>query len=570
MNSKLKENLFNNVTIGKSKFSQERLFLSTFGNYRNYFVLVILSFVVFRSIETWAEVFQRKVEFEWEAVSGATAYDIEIQKAQGSKPEGKVHSFKTSEATWRGKLAPGDYLIRLRSRDQRGVPGEWSLPNDFKVSLGTLRILAPEDQKEISTTETEKETVTFRWKPVGGANKYILLIKDSLGKDIIKEELTKTEFKMTLPVAQKYHWQVKAMNETGHESEGVSGAEFMITGGSLASPAIEKPENEFVRELKWSKDPNLESIDAKLSRRDPTTKKWNEIAKFENYKENSIPFEEKWEGGQYQFQISGKSPMRRDTQQNKLFFKVRNGNRSPAAEFEALVRKSIERAKGWYVIASYLITQMNYQGKNFETGGASNFRALGGTGRLGAGFMKEESRWGFLGIIDMSGFFYNGTNHTFSSAEANSTYKVKMGRGELRTQLGVYMKDIPDITGDPVTGQVLRESKVSSLGPHLGAEYWYSMSPKLGFQINSHVYYGIQKIYTPNGQAMSPAVSYQVGFLGSYRIGPQFTGLMGYAKRVDRVAYQAETGPSSLADPGEVNTAVVSGDYLNFFAEWDF
>ncbi len=243
---------------------------------------------------------------------------------------------------------------------------------------------------------------------------------------------------------------------------------------------------------------------------------------------------------------------------------------APAAEYTALVRKSIDRVTGWYAVASYLITEIQYRGVNPEKGSAVAYNALGGTGRVGAGWFSGNSPWGFLGIMDVSGFMFNGKAQTFASVELNTVYRKTVGdRGEARFQMGPYYKELPETLGD-ASLQTSEDSKISSAGPHVGAEYWYSLTPKLGIQLNAHLYYSMLKVNTPNGEALTPSMSMQFGFLGSYRFTPSFTGLVGYARREDKMSYKALPGPTNTAVDGDVNESTIVGNYLNIFAEWAF
>ncbi len=534
------------------------------------FSIMFLLIWTVNSSHSRADSFMRKVEFEWEQIENAVSYDIEIKQMKGSSAGG-VMKFKASENKWQGSLSPGSYTIRLRSRDSRKVAGDWSADSELIVGLDNTKMILPKPNALLESKESKNESVKFQWKAVGGAAGYKFTLESIDKKTKISESIKATDYEIKIPVAAKYIWTISAFDSDGHESEAVSQANFTVTGAPLPAPKIEKPESEYVRNLQWSTIDDAQEYHIELYRFDKTTNKWKETLRNENSKATKTSFLGDWPGGNYQFRVKAKGDLRKESPWAKTSFKVKNGSRSPASEFQALIKKSIERVQGWYGIASYLITQVVYEGKNYETSGIASFTALGGTGRLGLGWVKEDSNWGFLTIADLSGFLYNGANHTFASLEANSTYTLDFGnRTELRFQLGGFMKEIPDITPDPVTQSVAQESKISSIGPHIGAEYWYSMTPKLGLQANTHIYYGMFASSTPNGQALVPAMSYQIGFMGSYKLSEKLTGLMGYAHRMDKGSYKAQSGGNSFANGGDVNEAVITGDYLNFFAEWKF
>jgi hypothetical protein len=241
------------------------------------------------------------------------------------------------------------------------------------------------------------------------------------------------------------------------------------------------------------------------------------------------------------------------------------GDRSEEAETTALIRESIERTKGWFAIASYLVTALTYSGVNSDNLAGNSLQVtfpqnFGGTGRLGLGYLSSETPWGFLGIADLGGFIVRGKNPTFASAEFNVIYRTELGaRGELRQQYGVFYKEIPELIALN-TDEIRSIDKIASLGPHAGLEYWVAVSPKLGFQMNGHIYPNLVSVKTPNGNPITLSFSYQLGLLGSYRLSRTTTGLMGYAYRKDSQAYKSKANKTNSID--------LTGHYLNFFLEW--
>lgn len=531
------------------------------------FILLLISFW---TSMVWAAPYRRLVNFEWEAIENAKSYEIELKQVKAKGEEAKTFTFKVTEAVWNGRLTPGKYLMKLRSRDYRGVPGKWSEESEFNVGLETAVLKFPGSRLQIPTNEKDKTTVNFKWAPVGGADRYQFTLTSEDGKTQITEILKEPSFKTTLPVASHYTWKVSSANDEGIVSDATAVGQFTIMGKPVENPRIEKPETDFVRELKWSKPDYVSSYDIYILKYNKTARKWEKMKVLENYQQDTLPFDESWPGGQYQIGIRAKSDLRPSSKLARQSFSVRSGDRSPAAEYTTLVRKSIDRVTGWYAVASYLVTEMQYQGVNPEKNSSVAYKALGGTGRMGVGWFSPKTPWGFLGILDMSGFTFTGKTQTFASAEANAVYRKATGdRGEFRFQAGPYYKELPETVGDPFSGQS-SDLKISSAGPHFGAEYWYSLTPKLGVQVNAHLYMSLMKISTPNGEPMDPKMSTQFGFLGSYRFTPRFTGLIGYARREDKMSYKAATGTDSFASEGDVNESTIVGNYLNIFAEWSF
>ena len=520
-----------------------------------------------------AETYRREVSFEWEEVTDAKSYDVEIRPVTKNSNTGKAMNFKTKEAIWTGKLVPGKYTMSLRSRDFRGVPGEWSPPSEFNVNLDPVKIVSPAAKAEVQAPEADEISQKFSWKPVNGANEYRFELTSDDGKTQIVETVKDLSYTVKIPVAKNYTWKVTGFGQNEMQSDTVTVSNFSVIGKKITPPKITEPESEFVREVKWNRPENVDKYDLTLSRINPATKKWEKVLTQENVTEETFLFDEKHPGGIYRLEVKAKGHMRSDSETAKINFKAIHGNRSPAAEYTALVRKSIDRLTGWYAIASYLITNVKYQGETLENNARTTNSILGGTGRLGAGYFNPNDKWGFVGIVDMSGFIMYGKNRTYSSLELSGISRHTVGDlGEARLISGLYYKEIPQLIGTPVSGGsgTVDFSQTAVAGPHFGGEYWHSLSPKLGFQVNAHVYYSLITMKTPNGNAADPRLSYQLGLMGSYRFTNRFTGLMGLTQRMDQVAYKAAQTGSPTQAPGDFNSTQITGQYLSFFAEYGF
>ncbi len=532
--------------------------------------LILISTFLFMSEVALSETYRRLVNFEWETIENAKSYELEI--FQSNKKDSKKFSFKIKEAAWNGRLSAGKYQLKLRALDARSVPGEWGAPIDFDVNLENVTMKSPAPNANVNSNEEKEEEVNLVWAAVGGADSYQVEIHSEDGKFDKVETTPQTNYKVKLPVATRFNWKVTAKNNAGINSDAVSVAQFSLLAAKIEKPKIEKPESEFVRDLKWSRPKFTDRFDYAVSRYNKKTSKWEPVLNGKDQKEETVSISESLPGGDYKVSVRAKANLRQNSNISSETFKIRNGLRTPAAEYTAMVRKSIDRVTGWYGIASYLITQINYASVYQETQTALTYNAVGGTGRLGAGWSSSTSPWGFLSILDLSGFVYNGSNLTFASLEASSVWRKTLGeRGELRTQAGLYYKEIPGTTGNAFTGTTTNEL-IATVGPHVGAEYWYSMTPKLGLQANAHLYLSAMKIKTPNGQAVDPSISTQFGFLGSWRFDSRFTGLVGYARREDKIRYKAGALNSQFStNSGSGNNeSIVQGDYLNFFAEYAF
>lgn len=518
-----------------------------------------------------ATAYRRIVSFEWEAIEGAASYELEIKQ---TGENGKTYSFKEKNSAWEGKLTPGPYTMRVRALDRRQVPGEWSPPSGFDVNLEAVRLKFPTSNAQIQGKGDEETSMELQWEPVPGASEYRIEITSKDGKFREEKKLKETSWSLNLPVAQAFTWKAEALSEKGPKSEAEALSEFSVLGAPLTAPKIDAPENEFVREVRWSKPPHASHYEVVVSKLNREAKRWERIQVLEKYQSDSTAFNPTWSGGTYKIQVTAQGDQRAPSKPQSVQFKVRGGDRSPAAEFTHEVRKSIDRINGWYAIASYLITQINYSSKDFDgqNGVLTNYPAVGGTGRLGLGHFREEKPWGFLGIIDMSGFMsMENKPLTYMSAEASAVWRTVVGeRGEFRSQMGLYYREhqvaVPELSGTSATIESYKNAAV--WGPHLSGEYWHSLTPKIGIQAHTHFYYSLMKVRTPNNQALDPSLSTQFGVMGSYRFSRKLTGLMGYSRREDVLRYKSD--PANSANNGQINEARVDGNYLSLFAEYSF
>jgi len=510
---------------------------------------------------------RRTTNFEWSPVVKAKSYEIEITPIGRAEGQNTPYNFTVTNPSWDGELKPGKYSMRLRSRDKRNVPGDWSNPEVFQVKLYAPKLYSPLAQDEIQSSSAESHSLTLHWEAQSEASLYKIHIEDE-NKNFIKDlETSKNELTLSVPVARKYQWSIIGHDLQGNEGEPLSDViPFTIVGKQLNTPQIITPETSFVRQLKWQPSMYAQKYSYILYRRDKLkSRKWIKFQDGET-QNNLFIFNPKWKGGEYKLSVTAHAPLRINSKTYSISFDVATGYRSIAAEKRATLRKSIVRTNDWYFIASYFITQIQYQSRNGDKEVDSSFSAIGGTGRLGVGYFSSDNPYGFLGIIDYSGFTIDSQTYKYPSAEAHGTYRVSSDSlGEIRVSSGFYLKELPEIIGQSTSD--FKVKTIDTFGMHGGGEYWYPLTSKLGLQINGRVYYPISG-KTPSGAKINPSPSLQFGFLGSLRLNEKATGLMGYAYRKDQTNYKV-TDNTSLADGFTTNTSSVVGHYLNFLLEWD-
>lgn len=510
---------------------------------------------------------RRSTEIEWNDIPGAKSFEIEITPLDRKDGVTNPFLFTTLLPKWSGELKPGKYSMRLRSKDKRSVPGEWSKSEVFYVKLYAPQPKNPLENDVIKTNENENSELTFQWEKQSEASLYKIHIEDESKTFSQDLESTSNKLSIKLPVARKYSWYLKGFDKQGNEGEPMDNPiPFTLLGKKLSTPKIAIPETAFVREIKWTSVPYAETYVYEFFRRG-ANRKWKKILR-EETNQTQIPFDSSWKGGEYKLSVQAIAPLRESSKIHSIRFEVAQGARTIAAEQFALLRKSIDRTNNWYFTASYLITQINYTSTNWDEGKAAQFKGLGGTGRLGFGYLDKATPYGFLGVLEYSGFIISNNVYKYPTIEVHGIYRwVSDNAGEFRASSGLYYKELPEIISQNNENTEFKLFQIKALGLHAGGEYWFPLNSKLGLQTNARIYIPLQG-QVPNGEKLTTAPSYQLGFLGSLRLNKKATGLVGIAYRKDIIKYGVSDALAK-SEGHSTNDSSVDGTYLNFYLEWD-
>ena len=470
-------------------------------------------------------------------------------------------------------IRPGTYQMRIRSYDDRGVPGDWGPAAKLLVKLPSVIISQPQAGAVVAAKEKLQQEVELLWEPIPDAAKYRVTARSTSTEWVGEQDVTTNSVRFKLPVAQTFEWNVTPIDERGQLGEILpDNYKFELRGPALEQAQINKPISKFIRELSWDPPALAHDYTVELKYLNPQSKKWERLVKQDHQIEPKLEIDPLKPTGRYRLSVQAHSQRREDSPKVALDFNRRGGFRDPAALDRALLRDSISKPTNFYVIASYMVTQINYRALDAEANTAPSVTAFGGTGRLGAGYHEPESNLGAFAIADLSGFNIGGKNFHFASLELHGTQKLELGqKGELLFGAGFFSKQLPILKGTPQSG-FAGVGKVRNTGPHAGLSYWLPLNDRYGVQLNARVYYSILGSST-NAQKVDPAFSTQAGVLGSYRINKSTMGFAGYAYRLDQTQYGAVNklkDPSSYASPGSKNAIIIQGHYLNFVLDISF
>ncbi len=500
----------------------------------------------------------------------ATLYELQIVRKD--EKNAKPLRVKLQAPTWSATVRPGLYKMQLRSFDERGAPGDWSPPSELQVKLPSVVMTEPKPEAVITEKSGSTHSLQLAWEPVPGAAHYKVEIKSTTTDWHADNEVREAKWQVDVPVAQSFSWNVTAIEANGQPGEvNATASGVQVIGPPVTKPEIEKPLNRYVEELHWSASENAKTYNYEVKYYNPVKKKWFLIEHKEGYSSNTIKFKSERPSGLYRLKVQAVGERRQPSRTVQLDVETRGGFRDPAALNREMLRDSITKPTNFYAIASYLVTEIQYQAINREANAVSTFKARGGTGRIGIGYHNPESEWGGFAIVDQSGFIISGQNPKFASIEAHLTHKLELGQsGLILLGAGIFSKELPAIEGSGATFTSV--GKMSSIGPHLGFTYWVPFNQRFGVQVNARAY-EVMTGHSVNGQAVAPALSYQYGLLGSYRLAPAWMGYAGYAYRLDQANYKSipkQMDPKSYDKTGGINSIAIEGHYLNFILEFSF
>lgn len=169
---------------------------------------------------------------QWDAVAGATAYDVEMD-AEGDGVGGTVQSdLRTTTYVWPNPQGVGeregteDFYVRVRAKFENNLQSAWSdwtsydvnqLPPVTSQDCGTGLVCAPHPTNGVRTSVTVQDVV-FDWDPIKGAKQYELWVAldQDFNTQIEKRTIYSTRYSPTTTYDNNtYYWKVRAINAAG-------------------------------------------------------------------------------------------------------------------------------------------------------------------------------------------------------------------------------------------------------------------------------------------------------------------------------------------------------------------
>ena len=152
-----------------------------------------------------SHLFAKEVMLRWEPLKHVGKYEL-VVRHQGQ--DVATETLPGERTSWQANLAFGFYTYHLRAIDFTGRPGEWT-------PLFPLVVMPPAPAKEtpaessIIALVSPRETIPLRWSASEGADRYLVEVKNSKGKQLIAKTVEGIETSINGLEAGNYSWTVQ-------------------------------------------------------------------------------------------------------------------------------------------------------------------------------------------------------------------------------------------------------------------------------------------------------------------------------------------------------------------------
>ena len=173
-------------------------------------------------------------EFSWNAVTGASSYEIQIADSAASLAGSSTENVPGTSYTPTTALTNKQtHHWRVRAVDGDGQPGAWSGTQSLNINFDTVSGMDPADGSDITNITPE-----FSWNAVAGADKYQIQVADNaanleINPTVDDKNVPGTSYTPTTALTNllTYHWRVRAV-----DSEGQAGAWSGSSSFSIFAP----------------------------------------------------------------------------------------------------------------------------------------------------------------------------------------------------------------------------------------------------------------------------------------------------------------------------------------------
>lgn len=176
------------------------------------------------------------ISLNLEENTGSLQGQVELK----DQKESRLLSFRGGRI--RLEVMPGRYSFRIRSKDERGVPGEWGDFQELIVRPHKVKALDHGAESAVrASPKSGTALMALKWNSSKGAAEYRLTVISKEGTEILNKVIPEAHLEWPLPPGN-YSWQVVAIAHTSYgeaiQSEPSERKEFTIRGPQLKRPQL--------------------------------------------------------------------------------------------------------------------------------------------------------------------------------------------------------------------------------------------------------------------------------------------------------------------------------------------
>jgi hypothetical protein len=486
----------------------------------------------------------RSLEMELDEVPGSTGYEVEVTRllAEGKRKAPQI--FKLDTTVWKATLLPGHYEMRIRSFDERHVPGDWTVPRDFIIKLFPPKIISPKDKEGIPSQDDASESVKLEWSPVKRATKYSVTILDTAGKKVFEKIVVDPYVTAKIPVAAEYIWHALPETDDGTEAEASADSHFTVVGKKLETPKIDKVEEVETKLITWKPVTYAKTYKISLQIKNESGE-YTEVFK-RILISPRLRFKTSLKPGEYHFTVIALADYRADSDIASQDFKSR------AYEDEYMHRKSYQTKQPWFVKIAGGPSGFNYQNQSLDLNTFTSFPTQGISGVLSLGtWFTEKSKWGLVGTIESEVVPYLNENNAFNTVGVQVVRKFNFGySSQIRVYLGALENQFPDVVSDTQGNYYQRIT--TTFGPSIQLAYYLGLTDNWGLKFSAMISPTIWgQSPTGGGINTKPCGEFNFGLLKN--ISENLIAGLEYVARDQSVAYSQTNFSSGSNNNGNNN-----------------
>jgi len=463
---------------------------------------------------------QNQIHIEWAPAEGALSYTVQVEDATTRSMVKEIEAITTTSTDL--LLQPGKYLLRIRSKDQRGIPGAWSNPYFVEVTEPEFEMLSPLDSDYIQS-EGANAKVKFEWRGIQGKIfKMDLEIKDTEGEFSKVYSSVESGTTIELESSRRYKYRIHPTRGDPVFSKSEPVRTFQIWGPELQKPQLKlELQDSTELSLQVVPEPYAEQTIVQIHALDVKVGKWTLLQKWQIESAETLQYKV---APNYRLVFSvaySKSKIRSTSPLVTAIVDLTpelNGNGELMPFF---LGQPYKRSGEFSLLAEYRISNAQYSSTNYEYSSNTKTNGLSGTGSVGFSNFFRNSAHGIRAMGHVSGMIVDGRNQPFLSGEAAYLHRYSLGaKTELRSGLGLRYWQTPQF-GSPADAE-LQSGILWSLGPTVRTELWRHLTQKWGFLVNA------QYSHMLVGGAPNRTTPYSNGVL-------EISGALGYRWSYDQL-----------------------------------